>query len=93
MAPWIKRWQLREMFAGVAEVGAEDAWWETALDLEELHLKGKQYSGGGVDVCKCFDQIVRHTGLRGPPACQARSSAPVADIRKDFLPETQLRVG
>ena len=36
MAEWIRRWQLQEMVAGVAEVGAEDAWWETALDLEEL---------------------------------------------------------
>ena len=52
------------MFAGVAEVGAEDAWWETALDLEEFRIKGKHYSGGGVDVFKCFDQIVRELVYR-----------------------------
>lgn len=29
LAPWIRKWQLPEMFAGVAEVGVDDAWWET----------------------------------------------------------------
>ena len=59
MAHWIKRWQLQEMVAGVAEMGADDAWWETALDLEEHLLNGTPFSGAGVDVFKCFDQIVR----------------------------------
>ena len=59
MAPWIERWQMQEMFAGVAEVGADDAWWETALDLEEHLMAGTPFSGAGVDVFKCFDQIVR----------------------------------
>ena len=40
-------------------MGADDAWWETAVDLEEFHIMGKHYSGAGVDVSKCFDQIVR----------------------------------
>ena len=47
------------MFAGVPEIGADDAWWETALDLEEHNMTGTPFSGAGVDVFKCFDQIVR----------------------------------
>ena len=45
----------------------------TAPDFEELHLKGKQYSGAGVDVFKCFDKIVRElvyslAGTAGMPS-------------------------
>ena len=47
------------MFAGVPEVGADDAWWETALDLEEHNITGTPFSGTGVDVFKCFGQIAR----------------------------------
>lgn len=47
------------MFAGVPEVGADDAWWETALDFEKHHLTGTASSGAGVDVFKCFHQLVR----------------------------------
>ena len=59
MGAWIRRWQLPEMFAGVAEVGAEDVWWEMSLDLEELQMRGIPFAGAGVDVFKCFDQIIR----------------------------------
>ena len=64
MQPWIKKWQLEDMFAGVPEVGAEDAWWETAVDLEAHSVTGKLFAGGALDIFKCFDQIVRPLAYR-----------------------------
>ena len=60
LAPWIKSWALACLFAGTCDpAGAEDAWYETALLLELSKLEGTPFSGGGADIFKCFDQIVR----------------------------------
>ena len=45
------------MYAGGAEVGAEDAWWETALGLEELSFKGICYVDGALDIYKCSARL------------------------------------
>ena len=38
LRPWVLKWQMPEMFAGVPGVGAEDAWWLTAILLEHCKL-------------------------------------------------------
>jgi hypothetical protein len=45
------------MYAGVQSVGAEDAWWSTALDLERHEMEGTPYVAGSIDIAKCFDQM------------------------------------
>ena len=47
------------MFAGVDNASAEDAWYETALKLEQYQLLNKQFAGSAADIYKCFDQISR----------------------------------
>jgi hypothetical protein len=47
------------MFAGVPNVGAEDAWYITALEMEHAQLSGIPASGGSADIHKCFDQLSR----------------------------------
>ena len=60
LAPWISSWALPCLFAGTCDpAGAEDAWYETALPLELSKLEGTPFSGGGADIFKCFDQIIR----------------------------------
>ena len=60
LAPWISSWALPCLFAGTCDpAGAEDAWYETALMLELSKLEGTPFSGGGADIFKCFDQIIR----------------------------------
>eukprot|EP00973_Karenia_brevis_P080474 11165735-Karenia_brevis.AAC.1 len=34
LQPWVSKWQLPNMFGGVAGVGAEDAWYLTSIDTE-----------------------------------------------------------
>eukprot|EP00973_Karenia_brevis_P093384 12417085-Karenia_brevis.AAC.1 len=59
LRPWINSWKLDCMFGGMEGVGADDAWYTTALDKEFCVLSGKPFIGGSVDLFKCFDQIVR----------------------------------
>ena len=59
LKPWIKTWACDEMFAGTGHDGAEDAWWQTALQFENAMLKGEDITGGTADVSKCFDQVLR----------------------------------
>ena len=59
MKPWTRTWQHSAMFAGVESMGADDAWFETALNIELCKLKGVGFSGGASDIYKCFDQIPR----------------------------------
>ncbi len=46
------------MYAGAGKQGAEDAWYQTMLDLEFLQLDGTPYCGGTADIMKFFDQIL-----------------------------------
>ena len=46
------------LFAGTcAPSGADDAWYETALEIELAKLLNAALTGGGADIYKCFDQI------------------------------------
>eukprot|EP00973_Karenia_brevis_P079454 11026456-Karenia_brevis.AAC.1 len=47
------------MHAGVPGSGADDAWYHTALILEDCYIQDDAAIGGSVDIFKCFDQIVR----------------------------------
>ena len=57
-APWIQRWALPQMYAGVPGQGAEQAWWQLSLCLEHWKSQQMQATGGATDIYKCFDQIV-----------------------------------
>ena len=59
LRPWVLKWQMPEMFAGVPGVGAEDAWWLTSILLEHCRLHQCIFSGMCADIMKCFDQIVK----------------------------------
>ncbi len=56
---WIHQWEMHEMYAGTGKKGAEDAWYQTMIDLELMQLEGKPYCGGAADIMKFFDQIQR----------------------------------
>jgi hypothetical protein len=56
---WVNGWNVPELFSGVPEKGAQDAWFQTALFNELGLLKGRDISGASIDVHKCFDQIDR----------------------------------
>ena len=43
---WTVAWALPEMFAGVPEMGAVDAWHKALTDIEELKLKGTPFLRG-----------------------------------------------
>ena len=51
--------QLDEMFSGVVGVGADDAVYITAVEVEEAKARRKNIAAGSVDVYKCFDQLIR----------------------------------
>ena len=70
MEQWIVTWVLPEMFAGVAQQGAVDAWYQVAMDIEEKMLDGTRFCGGAADIHKYFDQILRTTDLQASGACR-----------------------
>ena len=47
------------MYAGTGECGAEDAWYDAAVQFETWELGGESYVGGTTDIIKCFDQVNR----------------------------------
>ena len=57
--PWIRKWQLDSMYAGVPSKGAADAWHGTLSLIENYKLSDQQYCGGVADVMKFFDQLRR----------------------------------
>eukprot|EP00969_Alexandrium_andersonii_P196411 8677403-Alexandrium_andersonii.AAC.1 len=46
---WVKSWAPRGLYSGAAGVGAQDAWYSTALAAEEARLEGKAFSATSVD--------------------------------------------
>ena len=52
---WINEWELPEIYAGAGKQGAEDAWYQTMIDLEYLRLDNTAYCGGTADIMKFFD--------------------------------------
>ena len=61
---WIATWDNKYIKSGVPGKGAQDAWLQTALQLELDNLTGLETAGGSVDIYKCFDQINRKLVLR-----------------------------
>ena len=59
LKPWIAGWALKAIYAGAAPQGAENAWLDLALDMEDLKLRSIQYCGGTIDIAKLFDQVSR----------------------------------
>ena len=59
LRPWIAGCALRAIYAGAAPQGAEDAWLDLAIDMEDLKLRAIQYCGGTIDIAKLFDQVSR----------------------------------
>ena len=57
MEQWVATWAVPEMFAGVAQQGAVDAWYQVAVDTEEMTVEGTKFCGGAADIHKFFDQI------------------------------------
>ena len=88
MDQWVRSWQKPTMFAGVPDAGAEDAWWTTALDLEEAHLNGTAFSGGATDIWKCFDQLNRQLLYE----LAKRAGMPVRVLRAYIAFQESLRI-
>ena len=59
LEPWVRLWALPEMFAGIPEMGAVDAWMEVTTRIENYKLDHIHYCGGTADIAKFFDQIRR----------------------------------
>lgn len=59
LKPWTDKWALSSMYAGVGAQGAEDAWYGVATHKGHMDLMQTPYTGGLVDISKCFDQINR----------------------------------
>ena len=59
MEEWVDSWKLPQMYAGVPEMGAVDAWHTVLTRLEELKLSGTPFCGGVADIANIFDQIRR----------------------------------
>ena len=47
LALCIEEWRHEAIFAGMLGLGAEDAWYETALKVEYCKVKGRVITGGG----------------------------------------------
>ena len=47
------------MFAGVEGCGAEDGWYDTALNMQLNRLTNTPFAGAASDIYKCFDQLNR----------------------------------
>ena len=56
---WVATWDQKEICAGGIGKGGEDGWYRTAAMLENWEVNGTWYSGGAIDIRKCFDQIPR----------------------------------
>ena len=59
---------LQEMYAGVPEMGAVDAWYEALAKVEELKLDGKAFCGRVADIAKFVDQVRRGIVYNVPAA-------------------------
>eukprot|EP00969_Alexandrium_andersonii_P328474 14514776-Alexandrium_andersonii.AAC.1 len=56
MKAWQQSWACSEHFAGVAGVGAQDAWFSASAAAEVCHLEGAPYAMTLLDLFKAFDQ-------------------------------------
>ena len=88
MAPWINEWKTEEMYAGVPEYGATDAWHLALARLEHHKLNDTQFCGGVADIAKFFDQLRRNVIYR--IATYAGMPQRVLNPYADFLEHLQL---
>jgi hypothetical protein len=56
---WIQQWMSPCVYSGCWGRGAEDAWYEDALAMEECALKQIMAILGVVDIHKCYDMLVK----------------------------------
>ena len=49
---WIDTWADKELYS--IDAGSEEAWWTTAVEIEEAMLKGEEVVGGAADLEKAF---------------------------------------
>ena len=61
LMPRIAMWALEAIYARSDPQGAEYAWMDLAIDMEELKLGGTPFCGGTTDIEKLFGQVF--TGL------------------------------
>ena len=54
---WVAEWATDEMYAGVASMSAEEAWYSTALLHEKARRLAEPATGASIDIHKCADQI------------------------------------
>ena len=80
---WIEEWSTPEMYAGIAGMSAEEAWYSTAIQLERARLQGQPATGASVYIHKCFDQLVRE--LVYHTLEEAGCPEPLLDAYKSFL--------
>ena len=48
-----------EMVAGAGNAGAEDAWYQLAVDFDEFTLEENAFCCSTADIAKCFDNVPR----------------------------------
>ena len=56
---WISAWALEHMYGGIQGIGASEAWFSTAIDVEWSMVSKIPLIGGALDLYKCFDPIMR----------------------------------
>lgn len=61
---WISTWDCDEIYSGVPGKGGQDAWFNTALQLELAQLSNQLVVGGPVDIYKFSDQFNRQLIFR-----------------------------
>ena len=59
LEPWVEKWTLDEIYAGVSGQGAEDAAYATAVLMEDIGVKKEHVMRGAADIYKWFDQVLR----------------------------------
>eukprot|EP00973_Karenia_brevis_P095133 12425837-Karenia_brevis.AAC.1 len=59
LQPWTESWRHEAMFGGMPSVGADDAFYTTALEKELCIIENRPYVGRSLDLYKCFDQVLR----------------------------------
>ena len=74
LQPWVQLWKIDGLYAGIPGFSADDAWWTSGFLVENATLLSIPFSGGAMDIFKCFDQISRQLlqlilGIAGMPQC------------------------
>ena len=57
MGEWVRGWAHEALHAGLPGKGADVAWWELALKLEENECEGHNVRLAAFDLTKAFDKV------------------------------------